>query len=93
MLDPKFIKENIELVKDGARKKNVEVDIDQWIFLDDTKKKIQQNLDEKRAEQNKISKEIGNAKNEEREKLISGVGNLKKDIQDFEEKLKNILVE
>jgi hypothetical protein len=28
MLDPKFIKENIELVKDGARKKNVEVDID-----------------------------------------------------------------
>jgi seryl-tRNA synthetase len=28
MLDPKFIKENLELVREGARKKKSEVDID-----------------------------------------------------------------
>lgn len=58
MLDPKFIKDNIELVKRGARKKKVEVDIDKWIDLDDKRKKIQQGLDEKRAEQNEISATI-----------------------------------
>ncbi len=93
MLDPKFIRENLELVKEGARKKRVEVDIDNWVLLDDERKKIQQELDDKRAEQNKISKEIGQASAEEREKLITGVGSLKNEIQALEEKMKKILTE
>ncbi len=93
MLDPKYIIENLELVKEGARKKRVEVDIDKWVNLNNERKKIQGELDEKRAEQNKISKEIGKASEDEREKLISGVAELKKEIQKTEEKLKEVLVE
>lgn len=93
MLDPKFIKENLELVREGARKKKSEVDIDRWVLLDDERKKVQLELDEKRAQQNKISKEIGNVAQEEREKLILGVGDLKKSIQILEEELKTTLVE
>jgi hypothetical protein len=29
MLDPKYIRENLELVKEGARKKRVKIDIDE----------------------------------------------------------------
>lgn len=93
MLDPKYIKQNIELIREGARKKNVEVDIDKWVLLDDKKKEIQQILDEKRSQQNKISKEIGSVEGAEREKMILGVGNLKKEIQEIEEDLKEILPE
>jgi seryl-tRNA synthetase len=62
-------------------------------LLDDERKKVQLELDEKRAQQNKISKEIGNVAQEEREKLILGVGDLKKSIQILEEELKTTLVE
>jgi seryl-tRNA synthetase len=90
MLDPKFIRENLELVKEGARKKRVEVDIDHWVELDDQRKKIQTELDQKRAEQNQASKEIGQASPEEREKLIAGVADLKKEIQKLEEKAREV---
>ena len=93
MLDPKFIRENLDLVKEGARKKRVEVDIDAWVELDEERRKIQAGLDNKRAEQNKISKEIAQLQGEEREKAIAGVGDLKKEIQDLEEKLKSTLKE
>ena len=56
MLDPKFIRDNLELIKEGARKKHVKVDIDLFVKKDDERKETQNNLDEKRAEQNIITK-------------------------------------
>lgn len=91
MLDPKYIRENVEAVKEGARKKRVEVDIDGWIVLDDERKNIQGELDQKRSEQNKISKEIGMVEGEEKQKLIDSVGGLKKEVQDLEDKQRETL--
>lgn len=93
MLDSRFIRENLEKVKDGANKKKVKIDIDRWVFLDDEKKTLQQKIDEKRSEQNKISKEVGMAEAKDREKLILSVGDLKKNIQVLEEEEKKILEE
>ncbi len=86
MLDPKYIRENLEVVKEGARKKRVTVDIDGWVVLDDERKNTQSILDEKRSEQNKISKEIGKLEGTEREEKIKSVGNLKSEVQELEEK-------
>ncbi len=91
MLDPKYIQENLEIVKEGARKKNVKVDIDYWIQLDNERKQKKGKLDEKRSEQNKISKKISLAEGEEKENLIKSVSSLKKEVQDSEELLKVIL--
>ena len=73
MLDPKFIRENLELVKEGARKKNVQVDIDAWLALDDKRKKLNQEFSEIKAEQNKASAEIGKASPEDRAAMIAKV--------------------
>ena len=74
MLDPKYIRANLDLVKDWARKKRVKIEIiDNWLKLDDQRKKLQQEFDEKRAEQNKASAEIGKAADSERGAMIAKV--------------------
>ncbi len=93
MLDPKYIRANLELIKDWARKKRVKVDIDAWVKLDDERKSLQQAFDEKRAEQNKASAEIGKADASEREAMIAKVWDLKKEVQQAEEELKAVMVE
>ena len=40
MLDIKFIRENTDLVKSAAKKKHIEVDIDELVKLDDSRKKL-----------------------------------------------------
>ncbi|KKW39078.1 MAG: Serine-tRNA ligase, partial [Parcubacteria group bacterium GW2011_GWA1_54_9] len=52
MLDIHFIRENVELVKAGAAKKHIEVDLDRLIKVDDERKLLRQELDAKKAEQN-----------------------------------------
>ena len=93
MLDIKFIRENLELVKESARKKYVKIDFNSFIELDDERKKVQIELDKKRGEQNIISKKIAQIEKEEREKMIFEVTNLKKEIQKLEQKIKPILLE
>jgi len=94
MLDPKFIRDNLELIKEGARKKHVKVDIDLFVKKDDERKETQNNLDEKRAEQNIITKKIAKEEKEgQRSKTIAEVSVLKAEIQKLEKKLKPILDE
>ena len=93
MLDPKFIRENLELVKEGARKKNVKIDIDAWLVLDDKRKKLSQEFSEAKAQQNKASAEIGKASPEDRAAMIAKVWNLKLEVQAKEEAYKAVLPE
>jgi len=93
MLDPKFIRENLDKVREAVRKKHSIVDLDKFVELDDERKKIQTELDEKRAEQNKASQKIAQANVEEREKMIAEVGSLKEEVKKLEEKIKPVLEE
>lgn len=93
MLDIKFIRENAEIVKMAATKKHIDVDIDRLITVDDSRRELMSDLEEKRAAQNIASKEIGAATPEEREIKIAAVGGLKEEIQAVEEKLKPIMEE
>ena len=61
MINVKFIIENPELIKAGALKKHVTVDIDKIVELYKTRKTLLQEIEELRAKQNKVSKEIPNA--------------------------------
>lgn len=58
MLDIKFIRENVELVKKAILNKNEKTDIDHIIELDKQKRKLQFAFDNLRASQNIVSKEI-----------------------------------
>lgn len=93
MLDIHFIRENADIVKAGALKKRIEVDIDRLIAVDDERKLIRQELDAKRSEQNRRSSEIQRATGEEREKLIEAMTHLKNGMTEGEEKLKEVMGE
>lgn len=93
MLDPKFIRENLEFVKEGARKKGVRTDIDAWVVLDDKRRELTQAFDTKKAEQNKASAEIAQADADSRQAMIAAVGKLKEEVKQIEEELKTLLVD
>ncbi len=91
MLDIKFIRENPDLVKAGALKKHIKVDIDRLITLDEERRTTRQSLDERRAEQKRMSNTIALAKGDEREKYIEGMRHLKDGMVSVEEKYKKIM--
>ncbi|HWU24367.1 MAG TPA: serine--tRNA ligase [Candidatus Paceibacterota bacterium] len=93
MLDIRFIRENIDLVKAGAAKKHVEVDIDRLLQIDDERKAIRQQLDDRKAEQNRMSDRIRLAKDEEKESLIESMRHVKDGAAELEEKYTAIMEE
>ena len=96
MLDIKFIRENAELVQEGAKKKHILFDVAKLIEVDDKRKIISQNLEEKRARQNKVSIDVSKAGQsgniEEKEKLIKEMQPLKEEMQKMEEELKEVMI-
>ena len=94
MLDIKFIRENLEIVKLAAKKKKMDVNLDRLVKVDDSRREIMQRMEEKKAEQNRVSDGIPTATdNETREKLIRQMQSLKADIQKDEESLKTVMEE
>ncbi len=57
MLDIKFIRENIDEVKEGCRKKQAEVDLDKLLELDEKKRKLLKEIEDLKAQKNKLGRE------------------------------------
>lgn len=71
MLDPKFIVQNPDAVKEAARKKRIAFDVDGFINLDEKRRSLQSSLDELRAEKNKGSEQVQKLQGEEKQKAIA----------------------
>lgn len=93
MLDIKFIRENKDIVIAGAKKKRIDVDIERLIAVDDQRRALQLDFDQKRAEQNNASQEIVKSSGKEREELIAKMSELKKTLQLLEESLQEVMKE
>lgn len=92
MLDIKFIRENKDLVKDGARKKHVDFNVDELIALDDERKEILSEVEEMRSRQNQASESIRvETDSTLRESKINEMKELKTVLQDKEEKLREVM--
>lgn len=92
MLDIKFIREHLDLVKTAAKKKHVDVDLDELIKLDDKRKKLQQTFDEHRATQNEVSAKVAQSNDSsERERMIAEMKTLKEELQKDEAELKETM--
>lgn len=92
MLDIKFIRENLGLIKAGAQKKNITIDLNRLITLDDKRKTLLTSIESKKAEQNTVSEEIATVTDEsERSRKIAEMKVLKSGIQAEEEVLKEVL--
>ena len=62
MLDIKFIRENPELVKQGAKNKKQDCDIDKVLSLDETRREIIRQVESLKAERNQATAEIAKKK-------------------------------
>ncbi|MEO6536536.1 MAG: serine--tRNA ligase [Candidatus Paceibacterota bacterium] len=93
MLDIHFIRENADLVKAGAAKKHIEVDIDRLLTVDEERKTLRQKMDDRKAEQNRMSTTIQLASGEEKERLIESMRFVKEGFVELEEKYNKALEE
>ena len=93
MLDIKFIRENLDVVKMAAAKKNIIIDLDRLISVDDSRREVMSKMEEKKAEQNRIGVAVPTASDAERPTLIEQLSTIKADFQKEEESLKPIMKE
>ncbi|OIP77432.1 MAG: serine--tRNA ligase [Parcubacteria group bacterium CG2_30_44_11] len=94
MLDIKFIRENLDIVKLAATKKRIKIDLDRLMVVDDSRRSLMTSLETKRAEQNEVSKQIVAAADAAvRDALIASMQTLKLEAQKEEETLKLIMEE
>lgn len=93
MLDINFIRENADVVKESAKRKNVEVDIDRLLVLDEERKVLRQQMDAKKAEQNRMSSIIARAQGDERTSIIESMRHVKEGFAELEEKFNALTAE
>jgi seryl-tRNA synthetase len=94
MLDIKFIRENKDLVAEGAKKKHIKFDVDALIKADDKRKELILVIDKKRAEQNEVSDKIVRIPDKDKKgQMILEMQALKAELQKEEEELKEVMKE
>ena len=101
MLELKFIRENLDLVKDALRKRNSKLEIDGLIELDDKRRKVLLELEDLRAKKNLANDEISKLlkeKQDPKEKIASmkdiavRIDSLEKELKEHEPQLSRILL-
>jgi seryl-tRNA synthetase len=91
MLDIKFIRKNPEIVKEGAKKKHIDVDIDQLLYIDEERLLIQKEVEELKSQQSAASKRIASAKSEgEKQAVIDSMQSVKDELVKKEGKLRDV---
>ena len=94
MLDIKFIRENKDIVQAGAKKKRIDVDIEKLIALDDERLRELKEVEDLRAEINRVSNDIARDQDPALKiQLIEEMRLVKNDLKEKEEKLKQTIEE
>jgi len=92
MLDIKFIRDNKNIVQEGAKKKGVDVDIEKLIMLDDQRLKELKEVEDLRSEVNRVSNDISRDQDGALKiQLIEEMRTVKEDIKEKEEKLRKTI--
>jgi len=90
MLDIKFIRENADLVKAGAKKKHLDVDVDKLLEVDSKRKDLISTVEAARTRQNQASQEIPSAAPDRKEALLAEMKVLKEEMGKHEEELAEV---
>ena len=87
MLDPALLKENIEILKLNISRRNLDVDIDLLTELNEERKKLRFEAEQKRSNQKELGKEIANADKEKKEALLNRASELSSEVKSLFEKV------
>lgn len=92
MLDIKFIRENSDLIKEAARKKHSDFNVEELVKVDDERKRLSGEVDGLRAKQNGFSQKVAQVADPgEKAKMISELKAFKEKLQEKENELKEIM--
>jgi seryl-tRNA synthetase len=90
MLDIKFLRQNVDLVRQKMRERGQEIDLDAFTGLDAARRNILQEVESLRNDRNQASKEIGEKKKrrEDASSIIARMSEVSSRIRELEESLK-----
>jgi len=94
MLDIKFIKENVELIKEAVQKKHLDFSVEELLKVEQTRTQLLSVVESHRAEHNKVNEQIAGVSDiKMREQLILEMRLLKEHLKENEEQLKKVMTE
>ncbi len=101
MLDPKFVRENPERVKQAVERKREKVDVDRFLELDRQRRQLLQQVEELKHQRNVVSEEIARMKRlgrdaaaeiERMREVGEQIKHLDQELADIEEQIREILI-
>mgnify|MGYP001791086882 CR=1 FL=1 len=71
MLELKFMRENVEMLKEMLKNRNSNIDMDAFVALDAKRREVLSEVETLKRDRNNVSAEIANLKKEKKEKHFS----------------------
>ncbi len=95
MLDLKYIRQNIQQVRDALEKKGETVNLDNLIKKDDERRELLFEVEKLKNRRNVVSEEIGRRKksDEDAAEMITEMKTVSQKIKDFDQQVKNVMEE
>ncbi len=92
MLDLKFVRKNLDLVREAARRRGVELDLDRVAALDERRREILVEVEQLKARRNQVSTEIGRRKKagQDAADLIAEMSQAADRIKDLDKQVKAV---
>ncbi len=81
MLDPAILKDNLEVFESNISKRNLEIDVNHLISLNEERKSLRFNAEQKRSQQKDLGKQIANADENEKEDLLNKASELSNEVK------------
>ncbi len=101
MLDPRFVRDNVEAVKEALRKRGYEFPLRQFLAIDENRMKVMREAEELRSRRNMVSEEIGRLKRqkadasaqlEEMKAVSDSIKSLDDKLRGLEEETRSLLL-
>ena len=92
MLDIRYLRQNIDVVRQKMNERGQKIDFDRFVDLDAKKRDILQAVETLRNERNSVSKQVGELKKQKQDAsaLIEKMGEVSSKIKEYDESLKTI---
>jgi seryl-tRNA synthetase len=81
MLDPAILKDNLEDLELNISRRDLKIDINLLISLNDERKSLRFNAEQKRSQQKELGKQIANANENEKEELLDKASELSNEVK------------
>jgi len=81
MLDPAILKDSLEVLESNISRRNLEIDVNHLISLNEERKSLRFNAEQKRSQQKELGKEIANADENGKEELLNKASELSNEVK------------